>query len=158
MCKLIDVLCCMPVVNEDTRRHVDMSSNFAAWLVSLQRRRIARNVLFCVGALMRPLTSVSSLTSSFRSLHFPSPLLPRNATRASGARCKLPQRGSGRSPGRKRILALKTHLIATFCRLCTMRMAVKCDLEVDIRLRTKPIRFGFLRSANLGFLGGYCPL
>ena len=46
---------------------------------------------------------------------FPSPSLPRsgplNPTRGSGERCKLPQRGLGRSPSRNRIwciLALKS--------------------------------------------------
>jgi len=62
-----------------------------------------------------PLPSLSlPLLALFLSSLYPTPQIQLGSV---GERCKLPQRGSGRSPGRKRVFdaftALKTHLVAT---------------------------------------------
>ena len=63
---------------------------------------------------------VDPLTLHFRSIplpSFPLEVAPLNPSRRSGERCKLPQRGLGRSPSRNRIwciLALKYDICTNF--------------------------------------------
>ena len=67
-----------------------------------------------------PLSSCPLLSSPLPSSPLPLEVGPLNPARGSGARCKLPQRGLGRSPSRNRfwcILALVATILMIFLRI-----------------------------------------